>query len=699
MAQRSEEIRFSIMNTDSAAHDRIAGDHHHNDTAIPLPVASVSPFPHWNINETPQYYSNEPAGDNSMIGSSQFKSSQNFQMDRIYSYEGEHNSLPFRLAVSGFPYPEGYIGWPYQHTRHDNLTIPDRVTNTAFNVNSFEKPDSGGKCLTPSDSSANRLQMVNPSGTAVSGNIGQPLLNMNLGMMPFNPNQGIAGPLITPGRTLDERFMTIGSGSNKESKSTTIVPKVNVTGNPERVFLPPANTYHNQMGSRSFFNSSLDTNSAFSGFQNNSGVVSDLVHVGNREVSFDSRPGLHLGPSHAFQRPASGDQNHYLRQVNRDLGLGGVKDTGMEFAGVSHKNSFQRCTVLPSFPFAGSQTMPCDNNRQSRVNGQLVPSSTGMVTDQSLFEPLPENNGTLTSQSFPSPALVAATRSTRGKDPSSNHGQSQVGDLIQQSNSLFGRHSASDQGIRAGKGNMTAQVSRPSIIPSLKRPASQPLASTVQDQRRKTLPTQPFIHHPSIPTSTRMAPSVPNTPLGIPPLVHAAPYQSPQTIQSFTPPLFPPAWTKSSVSAPNTTQTIPSLMHTASYVPPIDKRISSFYPSSHPPPLPNQQLLTQSLPNQQLLAQSLARQRLRSPIVPTAPNIALNYIKCKGQTPEPIGYKCLLCKRDLSFEPEGPISQPSVPPAVAVLSCGHTFHEYCLERITPDDQYKDPPCIPCALGE
>lgn len=68
-------------------------------------------------------------------------------------------------------------------------------------------------------------------------------------------------------------------------------------------------------------------------------------------------------------------------------------------------------------------------------------------------------------------------------------------------------------------------------------------------------------------------------------------------------------------------------------------------------------------------------------------------------TPEPIGHKCFLCKRDLSYSPEGPISQPLAPPAAAVLSCGHTFHEYCLERITPDDQSKDPPCIPCALGE
>ncbi|TKY52684.1 hypothetical protein E2542_SST24206 [Spatholobus suberectus] len=67
------------------------------------------------------------------------------------------------------------------------------------------------------------------------------------------------------------------------------------------------------------------------------------------------------------------------------------------------------------------------------------------------------------------------------------------------------------------------------------------------------------------------------------------------------------------------------------------------------------------------------------------------------ETIEPIGYQCFLCKRDLSYAPEGPISQPSDLFSVAVLSCGHTVHEYCLERITPEDQSKDPPCIPCAL--
>ncbi|KAL3613607.1 hypothetical protein CASFOL_042532 [Castilleja foliolosa] len=77
------------------------------------------------------------------------------------------------------------------------------------------------------------------------------------------------------------------------------------------------------------------------------------------------------------------------------------------------------------------------------------------------------------------------------------------------------------------------------------------------------------------------------------------------------------------------------------------------------------------------------------------------HIKWKGfdEPLEPSGHKCLLCKRDISFTAEGQVYQPVIPPAVAVLACGHTFHEDCLQRITPVDYSIDPPCIPCALGE
>ncbi|KAJ0074723.1 hypothetical protein Patl1_34796 [Pistacia atlantica] len=69
--------------------------------------------------------------------------------------------------------------------------------------------------------------------------------------------------------------------------------------------------------------------------------------------------------------------------------------------------------------------------------------------------------------------------------------------------------------------------------------------------------------------------------------------------------------------------------------------------------------------------------------------------------PQPSGRQCFFCKRDLSFTPEadGPISQPSIPPSVAVFPCGHYFHTRCLEIVTPPEKTTDPPCILCDLDE
>ncbi|KAI4331169.1 hypothetical protein MLD38_029380 [Melastoma candidum] len=71
----------------------------------------------------------------------------------------------------------------------------------------------------------------------------------------------------------------------------------------------------------------------------------------------------------------------------------------------------------------------------------------------------------------------------------------------------------------------------------------------------------------------------------------------------------------------------------------------------------------------------------------------------QGTSNQSLGYKCSICKRDVTYAPEGPITVPTAPLPVAVLACGHTFHDQCLQAITPKGQEKDPPCIPCAIGE
>ncbi|KAL4308108.1 hypothetical protein GQ457_01G040140 [Hibiscus cannabinus] len=87
-------------------------------------------------------------------------------------------------------------------------------------------------------------------------------------------------------------------------------------------------------------------------------------------------------------------------------------------------------------------------------------------------------------------------------------------------------------------------------------------------------------------------------------------------------------------------------------------------------------------------------------IPPSARRILSPHVKWQDrESLQPSGHNCLLCKRDLSYSPEGPILPLTAPPPVAVLSCGHCFHDLCLQRMTPKDQANNPPCIPCVIGE
>lgn len=176
-------------------------------------------------------------------------------------------------------------------------------------------------------------------------------------------------------------------------------------------------------------------------------------------------------------------------------------------------------------------------------------------------------------------------------------------------------------------GNMTAQVSGPSMRSSLKRRASELQPSAIQAQRRRTLTTHPLVP-PSVPTWTRPALLVPNTAQTIPPLIHRATSLTPHAPHSIVRPSIP-TWTKSALSAPNISQRIPPLIRptpslpplASAYVPlPLHKRMSSFLPSS--------QIIT--LPHQPQTAQSLPLPRRRPPILSSAPKISPVHIKYKG---------------------------------------------------------------------
>ncbi|KAI5337703.1 hypothetical protein L3X38_016974 [Prunus dulcis] len=174
---------------------------------------------------------------------------------------------------------------------------------------------------------------------------------------------------------------------------------------------------------------------------------------------------------------------------------------------------------------------------------------------------------------------------------------------------------------------------------------------------------------------------------------------------------------RSITSLPTLSQNAPSLTPLPRMAPPLSSQ-----PSSAPPlpqkiwtakPLPEKSQTASPLPAKSQTASPLpAKSQTASPLhlspqiappLPSQPQTASTFhIKWQGfgqtQT-QPIGHKCLICKRDLSFTPEGPVFVPAIRPVVAVLPCGHTFHDHCLRLITPEEEVKNPPCIPCAIGE
>lgn len=429
LPQRSEEHGFDLLNNGSTYLNGVAGHCHHNDMPISLPVVSMSP-PSWNVTGISQYHSREtvPAGGNLITDSSLINSSNYFQTCHHYLPEEDHKSLLCRLG-SDFPYPKGYREQPYQYNYHDYLTIPDAMMNSSFNLNNSEKLDGDRKVALDNNGSAGGPQVLKPSAEVMNGITGQPSLNLNLGMPSFSRNLG-AVSLNCPG-VLDERYMTFGFESDSEPKFNTNISGINVTGISNREFIPPISTHHTQMGSKSFLNPGFDMNCAFTGFQNNNEVMSDLSqNVGawmhstdDHRLMFNARPVVGLGPSYDFQKPPAGDQIHCLRPVNMDLGLGGGKGIGMEIEDVNKRNGFERCTALSSLPLVGSQIMQFDIGQNNDSEQIVFSSSTGMISNQSSSGQLPEHNvnsdGKFSSQSSTTPLLGVATGSTRGQDPSS----------------------------------------------------------------------------------------------------------------------------------------------------------------------------------------------------------------------------------------------------------------------------------------
>ncbi|KAI6689801.1 hypothetical protein NL676_026629 [Syzygium grande] len=173
------------------------------------------------------------------------------------------------------------------------------------------------------------------------------------------------------------------------------------------------------------------------------------------------------------------------------------------------------------------------------------------------------------------------------------------------------------------------------------------------------------------------------------------------------------------IPVPN--QVTPVLPHRSQSVrPPSNRRRNSLPRASPPrlpvhpyyPPLPQyspaahagltiRQIARPTAPVSPAVPPRIVPQATRPPPRNANPSAFSAHIRLEveDEASQLIGHNCLLCNRDLRYVPgSGPISIPSRPPTISVLPCGHTFHESCLDWITPQDQAKDPPCVTCIFG-
>ncbi|XP_022714719.1 uncharacterized protein LOC111274373 [Durio zibethinus] len=226
-------------------------------------------------------------------------------------------------------------------------------------------------------------------------------------------------------------------------------------------------------------------------------------------------------------------------------------------------------------------------------------------------------------------------------------GQSPKNNPVQASDNHLAAAYTSGQVIPFAGGSGPVITSSLLARPSLKRKAAQLPPATAQVQTERTKSAKPSIHSSAL-NNAQNALSIASLP-----------------------------------SAP-----VPTIAHLISSVPPVTVTPRPFPPLARKGPPPRS--LSQATPCPPLVR--------TIPIPPSARMSPPPHIKWQGTEPLQLsGYNCLLCKRDLSYTPEGPVSQPLAPPPVAVLSCGHCFHDLCLQRITPKDQADNPPCIPCVI--
>ncbi|KAF8025265.1 hypothetical protein BT93_F2185 [Corymbia citriodora subsp. variegata] len=584
----------------------------------------------------------------------------------------------------------------------------------------------GSQCLLQGQSSNNNIPSHQLMGNLEDQMLLAPLLNQRSDSGQVGEDSSNMSNMLqfkSPEK-LDGRLLTLSTGTHTEMSSKPFVSSscsAQETG---------GGNYHGQIGNLLHPENSMSGGSAL--LQNvDSNSVSyrnATLYGGHQEIRSSQCGNLHL--QHCNDRcvyPGSGNGN---------LSLRGSMDMRSANMGQSHLVSSSK---LPNNAQAASCTSGSTHTQADR-NVSRVPSKT-ISPSNSIFSPRHGQSGNL-GQSWanhvikPVPNLLSCSsagalpRAVKQPElqPISNMpvGPSRKREAPQLPSATYNVVRRKTEPITSSSVSYSTQTAIPSqpiahpSVPTLRQTATtlQPVTSSyIPSSRKNATPSQlrrqVALPLPLLAKQHRSPAGFIPTPQIVPAFSSAQPMQY-DSIQRQG------ALAQPNIPAPN--QVAPSLPHQAQSVRPLSNQRQNSPPLASPhrlpvhpyyPPLPQHSPAAHTGPTIRQISRPMAPVSPAVPprIVPPAarplPGIenpsassARIRLEVEDEASQLIGHNCLLCKRDLRYEPGlGPISIPSRPPTISVLPCGHTFHDSCLDWITPEDQAKDPPCVTCIFGE
>ncbi|XP_059644165.1 uncharacterized protein LOC132285944 [Cornus florida] len=643
----------------------------------------------------------------------------------------------------------------------NSTTHFNSIQNPQYNRNSelIRGDAAGGYQISGQGGKANGSNFHGPQITrnyvSSGGSAPMPYHNQNRGDLHINNNVKVSAVPFRSPEEVDGSFLTLGVGCDTEPRSRFDLNSEEITNKSDEAVSSQLNIAHAQQTTRNSSNLGLNLAGGFSRFQNNVGGFSSLVHnAGGQNLSRDicgTNAGPSSSPFHSLQKPQVDMQYDFPMSSNRNLGF--VSGTDARYANVGPYRGLLGNLTASSGPSASISAGLVDS-RQPRLSGsasesfklreaitqpisdQLQKCSTESVQNLSpeslMVSPFVGIRGSSTRQDhsgqlfsahdgratqavgggglFPHTMRVQVTeghaaQAARGvmfpkrlgiQDNDGIAGQAAGGGLLPKGIGIQVSEASATQAAERGLcpkgiGLQTAgKVGRPQgIIPDqFARNFCEPAFSTGQLQ--DNAPVQFPVHFRGPPLATGRSQE------GGP--CHFS--------RDFLRPVSTTGQVRnandSGLSQGSSVLGGPFSKRGAIQPPPAVPRVQRRRISFQPPVRPSK-----PSPNWTARAVSIPMPLPDVPIPTPAPDVPIptpasapTHLRWQGfdGLPQLTGQKCGLCMRDLSFiPPPGPVYQPSNKPPVAVLPCGHTFHDHCLQIITTEEHSKDPECIPCAF--